>query len=151
MQFISTSATSRATWTTLENTYASPSRSRIMNHRQNLGNPQQGNRTIIDYMQDVKRNIDSLTLMNVSIDFDELSIRVLDGLGLTYSNISHALQARDTSFTFDELFEHLLSYEAQLQILGSFRTSRLYSGLYLHYFDWPFIPSSVQQPWWTDP
>ena len=54
--------------------------------------------------------------MNVSIDFDELSICVLNGLGLTYSHISLALQARDTSVTFEELFERLLSYEAQLRI-----------------------------------
>ena len=87
---------------------------RILIHRQNLANPQQGNQTITDHMQDVKRNIDSLALMNVSIDFDELSISVLNGLDPTYSNISHALQARDTPLTFEELFEHLLSYEAQL-------------------------------------
>ena len=62
-------------------------------------------------MQNVKHNIDSLALMNVSIDFDELSIRVLNGLGLAYSNISHALQARATPVTFEELFEQLLSYE----------------------------------------
>ena len=67
-------------------------------------------------MQDVKHNIDYLALMNVSDDFDELSIRVLNGLGPTYSYMSHALQARDTLVTFEELFERLLSYEAQLRI-----------------------------------
>ena len=67
-------------------------------------------------MQDVKRNIDSLILMNVSIDFNEL-IRVLNELGLTYSNISHALQVWETPITFKELFEQLLSYEAQMKIL----------------------------------
>ena len=76
-----------------------------MTHRQNLASPQQGNRNIIDYMQDVKHNIDSLTLMNVSVDFDELSIHVLNGLSQAYSSISHALQAWDTLVTFEELFE----------------------------------------------
>ena len=112
VQFISTSATSHATWTTLENSYVSPSRRRIMTHRQNLASPQQGNQTITDYMQDVKHNIDSLALMNVFVDFDELFILVLNGLSPTYSHISHALQARDILVTFEELFEHLLSYEA---------------------------------------
>ena len=68
-------------------------------------------------MQDVKHNIDSLALMNVSVDFDELSIRVLNDLGLTYSTTSHALQVRETPVTFEELFEQLLSYEAQMKIL----------------------------------
>ena len=61
-------------------------------------------------MQDVKHNIDSLALMNVSIDFDELSIHVLNELGIASSHISHAIQARETSVTFKELFERLLSY-----------------------------------------
>ena len=72
----------------------------------------QGNRIITDYMQNAKHNIDSLALMDVSVDFDELSICVLNGLGPTYINISHALQARATLVTFEELFEQLLSYEA---------------------------------------
>ena len=55
--------------------------------------------------------------MNVSVDFDELSIRVLNGLDPAYSNISHALQVQDTPVTFEELFEQLLSYKAQIKIL----------------------------------
>ena len=57
----------------------------------------------------------------VSIDFDELSICILNDLDLTYSNISQALQARATLVTFEEffeeLFEQLLSYEAQMKLL----------------------------------
>ena len=117
VQFISTSATSHAAWTTLEKTYVSPLHGRIMTYLQNLACPQQGNRTITNYMQDVKHNIDPLTLMNVSVDFDELSIRVLNGLHLANSNISHALQTRATPVTFEELFEQLFSYEAQMKIL----------------------------------
>ena len=83
-----------------------------MTHRQNLASLQQGNWTLTDYMHDVKHNIDSLALMNVSIDFDELSIYVLNGLGSDCSHISHALQSWGTPVTFEELFEHLLSYEA---------------------------------------
>ena len=71
-------------------------------------------------MKDVKHNIDSFALMNVFVDFDELSIRVLNVLGPTYSHISHALQAQDTLVTFEELFEHLLSYEAQMKIFVHF-------------------------------
>ena len=55
--------------------------------------------------------------MNVSVNFDEFSICVLNGLGPAYSNISHALQAWETLVTFKELFEQLLSYEAQMKIL----------------------------------
>ena len=67
-------------------------------------------------MQHVKHNIDALALMNVFVNFDELYIRVLNELGPTYSNISNALQVRETPFMFQELFGHLLNYEAQLQL-----------------------------------
>ena len=88
-----------------------------MTHRQNLASTEQGNQTITDYMHNVKYNIDSFALMNVSVDFDELSVCVLNRLGPTYSHISHALQAQDTPVTFEELFERLLCYEAQMKIL----------------------------------
>ena len=65
-------------------------------------------------MQDVKHNIDSLALMNIPIDFNEFSICVLNGLDPAYSNLSHALQVQETPVTLEELFEHLLNYEAQL-------------------------------------
>ena len=39
--------------------------------------------------------------MNVHVYFDELPIRLLNGLGLAYSNISHALQVQETPITFE--------------------------------------------------
>ena len=100
----------------VKRTYVAPSRGRIMTHSKNLASPQQGNRSITDYMQDIKRNIEALAHINVKVDFDELSIRVLNGLSQDYCNISHALQVCDVPITFDELFEQLLSYEAQLKV-----------------------------------
>ena len=67
-----------------------------MVHRQNLASPQQSNWTITEYMQDVKHNIGSLALMNVPVDFNELFVRVLNGLGPAYSNLSHALHVQET-------------------------------------------------------
>ena len=55
--------------------------------------------------------------MNVYVDFNELSILVLNGLGPAYSNIFDALQVWETLVTFEELFEQLLSYEDQMKIL----------------------------------
>ena len=74
-------------------------------------------------MQDVKYNIDFLALMNIPVDFDELSFHVLNELSLAYSNLSHALQVRETPIMFEELFGHLLNYEAQLQLLLPLNTT----------------------------
>ena len=107
LQFLSTSKTSRNAWNILAKTYASESRDCITTHRTNLASPQQGTRSVTDYMQDIKRNIDALALMDVAVDFDELSIRILNGLSPTYTELSHEIQARDTDNDFDELFEKL--------------------------------------------
>ena len=67
-------------------------------------------------MHDIKNCIDSLALMNKSVDFDALSIRILNGLDPTYSKLSHTLQVSETPLgfeeCFEELFEKLLNYEA---------------------------------------
>ena len=45
---------------------------------------------------------------------DDLTEKILDGLGDEYTELVHAVQARDTPITFDELHEKLLNYEAAL-------------------------------------
>ena len=132
---------------TREDICLSPSRGRIMVHCQNLASPQQGNQSITEYMQDVIHNIDSLTLMNVPVDFYELPTYVLNGLGPAYSNLSHALQVRETPVTFEELFEQLLSYKAPNESVGSFGTVCPPFSHCLHYFGWSFLTSSVNHSW----
>ena len=63
-------------------------------------------------MEDFKHHINSLALMNVPIDFDELFVCVLNGLGPAYSNLSHAFEVRETLVMYEELFKHLLNYNA---------------------------------------
>ena len=146
MQFISTSTTSWDAWTTLEKTYASPSRGRNMIHRQNLVSPQQGNQTITTYMQDVKHNIGSLALMNVLVNFDELSIHVLNGLGPAYSNISHAYKFKKIMLRLRNCLSTYL-LEGPTTTFGFFSITRHYSSHCLGYLGWPFLPSSIAQPW----
>ena len=48
------------------------------------------------------------------MDKEDLIEKILDGLGDEYNEPVCAVQARDTSITFDELHEKLLSFEASL-------------------------------------
>ena len=61
-------------------------------------------------MQDIKFTIDTLALLNAPVDFNELLIRIMNGLDAPYSELSYAIQERDTTITFEELFEKLLNY-----------------------------------------
>lgn len=89
-----------------------------MELRSRLANLSQDTQTITVYMQNIKTCIDSLALMNKSVDFDDLSIRILDGLDPAYSNLPHALQVQDSPLEFKELFKILLNYEAHLRLLN---------------------------------
>ncbi|KAJ0971969.1 hypothetical protein J5N97_019928 [Dioscorea zingiberensis] len=115
--FIASKKTSMEAWKTLEKTYASPSRGRIMELRRKLATPVRGSRTITEYMQDIQSCIDSLAFMDKPVNFDELSIRILNGLDDSYKHLSSAIQARETPITFEELFEKMLHEEAQQQFL----------------------------------
>ena len=64
--FIAAKKTSFAAWSSLEKTYASPSRGRIMELRQKLRAPIKGTRTITEYMMDIQSTIDSLALMRIN-------------------------------------------------------------------------------------
>ncbi|KAA8531344.1 hypothetical protein F0562_006053 [Nyssa sinensis] len=49
------------------------------------------------------------------MDEDDLTDKILDGLGDDYQELIRAVQARDTMIKFDELHEKLLNFEASLQ------------------------------------
>ena len=113
--FIATATTSRDAWTTLFNTYAKPSRGRIMSLKGILDNLNKGEKTITEYMQIIKTCNDELLLMNAAYDIDELTLKILRGLGDEYSPLASAVKARETPVSFDELHEKLITYEAQLK------------------------------------
>ena len=89
-----------------------------MEFRGHIANLSQGNQTITTYMQDIKNCIDSLAMMNKPVDFDDLSIHILNGLDPAHSKLSHALQVWETPLDFEELFEKLMNYEAQLKLMN---------------------------------
>ncbi|KAJ0969436.1 hypothetical protein J5N97_022313 [Dioscorea zingiberensis] len=111
--FIASKKITMEAWKTLEKTYASPSHRRIMELCRKLATPVKGSRTITEYMQDIQSCIDFLAFMDKPVDFDELSIRILNGLDDSYKHLSSAIQARQTPITFEELFEKLFHEEAQ--------------------------------------
>uniref|UniRef100_A0A5B7BE24 CCHC-type domain-containing protein n=1 Tax=Davidia involucrata TaxID=16924 RepID=A0A5B7BE24_DAVIN len=66
-------------------------------------------------MQTIKTRADDLALLGAPIDEEEITDKILDGLGDDYKELVRAVQARDTSITFEELHEKLFNFEASLQ------------------------------------
>lgn len=116
---IATAKTSGDAWSILANTYGRPSRGRIMAIKNKLHNPIKGTRSITDFMMEIKGLIDELALLGVATDVEDLTLKILRGLDDSYKELAHAIQARDSAISFDELHEKLLTMEAQLHALPS--------------------------------
>uniref|UniRef100_A0A2N9G9A2 Integrase catalytic domain-containing protein n=1 Tax=Fagus sylvatica TaxID=28930 RepID=A0A2N9G9A2_FAGSY len=113
--FIAQATTSRQAWTILANTYAKPSRGRIKQIKNQLKNTTKGSLSVTEFMQTIKTRADDLALLGASLDEEEITDKILDGLGDEYKELVRAVQARDTSITFEELHEKLLNFEVSLQ------------------------------------
>jgi hypothetical protein len=68
--------------------------------------------TTTEYLHYVKVRADEPALLGALMDDEDLTDKILDGLGNDCKELVRAVQARDTSISFDELHEKLLSFEA---------------------------------------
>ncbi|RVW29890.1 Retrovirus-related Pol polyprotein from transposon RE1 [Vitis vinifera] len=110
--FIAQAKTAKEAWTILANTYDKPSYGRIKQVKTKLKNPTKGSQNVTEYLHFVKACANELAILGTPLDPEFLTDKILDGLGNDYKELVHAVQARDTSITFDELHEKLLSFEA---------------------------------------
>lgn len=65
-------------------------------------------------MQHVKRIIDELALLGTTIDPEDVTDRILDGLDSCYQSVIDVVHARDTPISFTELHEKLINKELAL-------------------------------------
>uniref|UniRef100_A0A2N9EFN4 Retrotransposon Copia-like N-terminal domain-containing protein n=1 Tax=Fagus sylvatica TaxID=28930 RepID=A0A2N9EFN4_FAGSY len=88
--FIAQATTSRQAWTILANTYAKPSRGRIKQIKNQLKNTTKGSLSVTEFMQTIKTRADDLALLGASLDEEEITDKILDGLGDEYKELVRA-------------------------------------------------------------
>ncbi|KAK2655967.1 hypothetical protein Ddye_009019 [Dipteronia dyeriana] len=98
----------------LEATYANRSNTRKLGLLDSLTNISLADKSIVDFMQGIKNILDNLELIGHLADDGATVIHTLNGMGSTYLPLASAIRARDTSITFEELYDKLLDYEAYL-------------------------------------
>lgn len=123
LPFIAQAKTAKEAWTILANTYAKPSHGRLKQVKTKLENPTKGSQNVTEYLHSVKACADELAILGAPLDPEDLTDKILDGLGDEYKELVRAVQARDTSISFDELHEKLLSFEASAPAIKSSETS----------------------------
>lgn len=79
-----------------------------------MQNPR-GNRSIAEYMRDVRSIVDSLALVDNPIPEEDIFLSVITQLGPEFDNIASALRARDSAIGFDDLFDRLQDAESQMK------------------------------------
>ncbi|KAF5469012.1 hypothetical protein F2P56_013117 [Juglans regia] len=111
---IATAKTSHEAWKKLNNMYASRSRTRAMQLKEELTLVQRGNRSVPDYLHAIKALADEIALIDHPISDDDLTLYVLNGLGPDFREIAAPIRAREKSLMFEELHDLLVGHENYL-------------------------------------
>lgn len=108
-------SSSRDVWLSLEKRFASQSRTRIMQLKNQLQVTKRGNLSISDYI-DKKLNIaDNLALAGKPVDEDDFITLIMNGVGPAFESTVNPAQARDSYLSLDDLTGLLLSVEMRLE------------------------------------
>ncbi|KAI3453805.1 hypothetical protein Pfo_010468 [Paulownia fortunei] len=93
--FARTTTSQEEAWTTLANTYDKPSCGHIKQIKDQLKNCVKGSKTISEYMQFIKNQVDELALLGKPVDEEDLIDKILDGISKEYKGIVGAVNARE--------------------------------------------------------
>jgi hypothetical protein len=100
MPLIATTKTSHEAWKKLSILYASKSRTRAMQLKEELTLIQGGNRSISEYLCTIKSLADEIALIDHPISDDDLTPYVLHGLGPEFREIAASIRAQEKSLVF---------------------------------------------------
>ncbi|XP_019263268.1 PREDICTED: uncharacterized protein LOC109241014 [Nicotiana attenuata] len=107
--------TAALAWKCLHTTYANKSQARIFGLREQLSALRRNSKSIADFMGEIKSLADELAATGSPLTSEELTIKVLSGLGPEFKEISAAIRSRDTPLSFEELYDKLLGHEVFLK------------------------------------
>ncbi|KAL4560332.1 hypothetical protein LXL04_032482 [Taraxacum kok-saghyz] len=112
---ISSASTAREAWQRLFSSFASTSSSRIISLKSKLAKNPKGNRTITEFLQEMRSLADDLALAQSPVSEEDLMVYILSPLGDDYSTIAAAIKVRETPISYSELFDKLTDFERTLK------------------------------------
>nr|XP_009768037.1 PREDICTED: uncharacterized protein LOC104219103 [Nicotiana sylvestris] len=77
----------------------------------NLPGSPKNSRSITEYLQAIRSLSDELATASAHVSNSELIVKILSGLGPEFREIFVAIRSRDTTVTYEELYEKLLDHE----------------------------------------
>lgn len=112
---LSTIHTSAAAWEKLVDTYAKPSRSHILQLRQQIKHWKKGTMSISEYVRGFTTRFDQLALLGAPYTHEDQIDFVLEGLPDDYKQVLDQISSRDKAPSLTELHEKLIKHDLKLQ------------------------------------
>ena len=106
-----TADSAKSAWDGLQTTYANKSQTQVFILRDQISHVTKDSRCITEYLHNIWFLSDELAIVNVPVNNPELIVNILSGMEPEFREMSAAIRARDTTLSYEELFEKLLDYE----------------------------------------
>lgn len=102
-------------WHTIDKRLQSSNRSRILQLKNELHSLTMGNRTMAQYLSDIKSKVDLIAAAGFPIDSEDIIYYTLNGLSSSYQNFKVAVRTNLQPISLDDLYSLLCSEETLLQ------------------------------------
>jgi len=112
---VATTNTVKSAWDALHTAYANKSQTRIFSLRDRLTRLTKDSQPIIEYLQHIHSISDELSIAGAPITNSKFIVKILSGFGPEFREISTAIRARDSTISYEELYEKLLDHELFLR------------------------------------
>ncbi|KAH0713920.1 hypothetical protein KY289_009879 [Solanum tuberosum] len=110
-----TTDSAKLAWDALHKSYANKSKTRVFSLRDHLSRVTKDSCSITEYLHNMRTLLNELATAGALVSTPELIVKILRGLGPEFQEISASIRARDTTISYEELFEKLLNYELFLR------------------------------------
>ena len=115
--FIAASKTTSQAWNKLTKLYASRSRTRVMQFKEDLTLLQCGTCTVTEFLYSIKSIADEFALIDAPLSADDITLYVLNGLGPEYREMVAPIRAHESALSFEELHDLPIGHESYLKRL----------------------------------
>ncbi|KAJ9556427.1 hypothetical protein OSB04_011041 [Centaurea solstitialis] len=112
---IASASSAKEAWERLNTSYASSSRSRIISLKSKLAKNPKGNRSIAEFLNEMRSIADELALVQSPVHEEDLLVHILSQLGDEYTSIIAAIKVREHPISYPELFDKLVDFERSLK------------------------------------
>ncbi|KAJ3698209.1 hypothetical protein LUZ61_001914 [Rhynchospora tenuis] len=109
--------TSAELWSSLQNSFASTSKARMLDLKRQIQHTSRGSSTCSEYLLKMRKLADELAFIGAPIPDEELISNIINGLGIDYNPFfaSIAAASRHETFSFSDLQGLLLGFESLLR------------------------------------